>query len=108
MSFDITHSGEKGLCEYVALSQLMLYNEIFIKSGIFSKEKFDFYTKDSGYDKILENSSPVFRYHLYNKPESSLAMTLFNNAGRKLNLKTGQLYETTIKKFINNNDEINK
>ncbi|AKB10948.1 putative cysteine peptidase [Mycoplasmopsis synoviae] len=108
LSFDITHSGEKGLCEYVALSQLMLYNEIFIKSGIFSKEKFDFYTKDSGYDKILENSSPVFRYHLYNKPESSLAMTLFNNAGKKLNLKTGQLYETAIKKFINNNDEINK
>ncbi|MFL1037673.1 putative cysteine peptidase, partial [Mycoplasmopsis synoviae] len=67
-----------------------------------------FYTEDSGYDKILENSSPVFRYHLYNKPESSLAMTLFNNARRKLNLKTGQLYETAIKKFINNNDEINK
>ncbi|UWV78215.1 hypothetical protein NWE59_04725 [Mycoplasmopsis felis] len=53
---------DNGLCEYVALSQLLLYNHLFVDSTIFSIFDYDkyFILKDS--EKDINDSSPVFRF----------------------------------------------
>nr|WP_161553272.1 hypothetical protein [Mycoplasmopsis felis] len=96
-----------GLCEYVALSQLLLYNHLFVDSTIFSKLDYDkyFILKDS--EKDINDSSPVFRFAKHNlnneNVDNSLAFTLFKEGGYNYDLKTSSVLWNTTEKILKNN-----
>ncbi|EGV00237.1 hypothetical protein MCSF7_02226 [Mycoplasmopsis columbina SF7] len=98
-------NSENGLCEYVALSQILLYNELFIKSGIFTDEQFRKYIVESAFSNKLEDTSPLFRYHNNNSPKESLGYKLYELADKNIDLKTGNLYVQATKSFISNPEE---
>ncbi|AZZ65564.1 hypothetical protein DMC14_002080 [Metamycoplasma phocicerebrale] len=97
-----------GLCEYVALSQLLLYTELFIRPNIFDYDQYNNYILESNSNDLYK-SSPLFRYHYYNTDSNkkSLAYDLFKLGGEYLNLKTGNYYEIIVNKFIKYKNVLN-
>ncbi|BAP39747.1 putative cysteine peptidase [Metamycoplasma canadense] len=99
--------GNYGLCEYVALSQLLLYTELFIRPDIFDYEQYNHYIFESNSDNLYY-SSPEFKYHYWNSTKKSLTYDLFKMGGEYLNLKTGNYYEYIVKQFIKNKEVLNE
>nr|WP_322959118.1 hypothetical protein [Mycoplasmopsis canis]WQQ12539.1 hypothetical protein RRG48_00635 [Mycoplasmopsis canis] len=85
-----------GICEYVALSELLLYNHLFVDSSIFNSLTWDKYIKNNRYDDDLEHSSPVFKglnyYSSAEEKRNSLPYKLFEAADKSLNLWTSSYY----------------
>ncbi|MDC4184035.1 putative cysteine peptidase [Mycoplasma bradburyae] len=84
-----------GLCEYIALSQILLYNHLFVDGSIFTDYEYNKYIKDANEwtKEHWEDTSPVFR-NLYKGAQytDSLTYKLYKSGGEKLDLKTTIIY----------------
>ena len=94
-----------GLCEYVALSQLYLYTELFVQPNIFNNEQFSHYIEINN-DNSLTNSSPIFKYSVLDENKKSLAYDLYKLGGKYLNLKSGVTYQNISQKFITSKETL--
>ncbi|MCF1354696.1 C39 family peptidase [Mycoplasma hominis] len=97
-----------GLCEYIAISNILLYNELFNQSGIFTNEEFNDFFKYDNYDNSIENASPIFRYYQYDHADYSLVAKLWRLNKRWLNFYSYNSYTYSIDKFLNGKDAKNK
>ncbi|MEX1815985.1 putative cysteine peptidase [Metamycoplasma hominis] len=102
------YNDTSGLCEYVAISNILLYNELFNQSGIFTNEEFNDFFKYDNYDDSIENSSPIFRYYQYDHPDYSLVAKLWRLNKRWLDFYAYNSYTYPIDKFLNNKEAKNK
>ena len=93
-----TEGPKGGLCEYIALSMLLLYNELFVSSGFFTDAEF---TNYFGYDQNNNNiSRPIYRYSYWNQPENSLATKLWKGNKSATNIKTGKTLARAAKNWL--------
>lgn len=93
---------DSGLCEYIAISNILLYNELFKHSGIFNEEEFKNYFEYEKNNNSIINSSPTFKYYQYNHPDNSLVAKLWRLNKRWLNFYSYNSYTYPINKFLNN------
>ncbi|AXK51649.1 putative cysteine peptidase [Spiroplasma alleghenense] len=88
-----------GLCEYISLSTLMTYQELFCNSGYFTEGEWDHYfdlQKKIG--KFI--NMPYHENAEYDKKEESLVAKLFILNGKKINIKFGGGVDDTLREFI--------
>lgn len=96
-----------GLCEYIAMSNILLYNHLFKNSNIFTNEEFNEYFEYNNYDNSLINASPTFKYYQYNEPNKSLVANLWRLNKRWVNFYAYSSYKYPINKFIKNKEAFN-
>ncbi|AWX69681.1 putative cysteine peptidase [[Mycoplasma] anseris] len=99
-------NSKNGLCEYVALSQLLLYNHLFIDASIFSEDDFDKYIQIN-WSRKLEHSSPVFKHIIDANKEAwqkLLPYKLYESNERHINLKNTKHYWTSVESIIGKNN----
>ncbi|MFV8469506.1 putative cysteine peptidase [Mycoplasma sp. SK341A] len=95
-------TGMIGLCEYVALSQLLLYNHLFIDGTIFTDDQYAKFIKDPDQTSIKywEDTSPVFKnIWPWEQFKNCLTYTLYELADKSLNLHTSNYYWYMFDKF---------
>lgn len=91
---------ESGLCEYVALANLLLYNQLFVSPTIFSDQTFHKYLGYDNSNNSLEQSSPVNKFYLGYKEDCSFPYKLWALADYQINLHTANYLTQTAKSFI--------
>lgn len=89
-----------GMCEYIALSNLLLYNELFTSSTIFTDEEFNKYFELSKGESDIFESSPVFRNYGLKNPKESLPYKLWKLNNEKLNLWEISSYYLPVTRFM--------
>ncbi|MEA4333634.1 putative cysteine peptidase [Mycoplasma sp. 1232] len=94
-----------GLCEYVALSQLLLYNHLFVDGTIFTQTQYDQFIKEAPRYNIKhwEDTSPVFKHEYpYDGYKKSLTYHLYELADKQRDLKTPNYYRLAFDRFNKN------
>ncbi|WP_373435820.1 putative cysteine peptidase [Metamycoplasma equirhinis] len=99
---------DSGLCEYIAISNILLYNHLFKNSCIFTDEEFANYFDYGNYNETIQNSSPTFKYYQYNNPDNSLVAKLWRLNKRWLNFYSYNSYTYSINKFLQGKDVFSK
>ncbi|UUM20349.1 hypothetical protein NPA13_02755 [Mycoplasma sp. 2045] len=105
--------GRRGLCEYVALSQLLLYNHLFVDGTVFTQDQYNKFIKEAPQNNIRhwEHTSPVFKYKYsyhhednvqYKDYKKSLTYHLYQLADGQINLKTPNYYRLAFDRFNKN------
>ncbi|MEA4162348.1 putative cysteine peptidase [Mycoplasma sp. 4404] len=105
--------GRRGLCEYVALSQLLLYNHLFVDGTVFTQDQYNKFIKEAPQNNIIhwEHTSPVFKYKYsyhhednvqYKDYKKSLTYHLYQLADGQINLKTPNYYRLAFDRFNKN------
>lgn len=99
-----------GLCEYVALSNLLLFHELFSASGVFTEEQYKMYIEKTYFydNKVIEESSPVFKNYSYSNPDNSLVKLLYNYTGKIQYIQQPYHFKTAVDKFMTNSTEKEK
>ena len=92
----------QGLCEYVSLSMLLLYNELFVSSGFFTDEEFSTYFQNDGKVGNGEISIPSYLYYQHNYPEKSLVRKLWEKNKSATDIKTGKTLARAYKNWLSN------
>ncbi len=88
-----------GLCEYISLSTIMTYLELFKTPSVFTQNSFNEY-----FDYSLNNYSekiiaPYHKHYQGNKPEKSLPVKLWELNNKKTDLKGGGSVHTTFRNW---------
>lgn len=92
----------QGLCEYVSLSTLLLYNELFISSGFFTDEEFATYFENNQQVSDNQIAMPEHKYYQYNQPENSLVRKLWKKNKSAKDIKTGKTLARAYKNWLSN------
>ncbi|WP_152541418.1 putative cysteine peptidase [Metamycoplasma hyosynoviae] len=92
--------GDSGLCEYVAISNLLLYNELFKIGGLFTDEQFNEYFDYEINPTNIKYSSPTFRYYQNKFPNYSLVAKLWRLNNRKVDFYSYNGYTLPINEFM--------
>lgn len=90
-----------GLCEYISLYLLFMYNELFVSSGFFSDEEMSRFLQYE--DKLINNTNiklPVSRYHEYNYRRSSFTYNLYEKL-QWVNIKEGRTINSVLCTHLN-------
>ncbi|GAA5414939.1 putative cysteine peptidase [Ureaplasma ceti] len=94
------YKNNEGLCEYIALANLMLYEQLFINSSLFTTGKFNEYFKLTYGNNIIEDSSPIFKQYGFYNPSLGLVYKLWEDANFKLDLTNGDVLKDSLIKFL--------
>lgn len=90
-----------GVCEYIAMSNLLLYHELFTTAGVFSDTQYNRYIDPSPVsNSTIDGASPTFKNYNYNNPDDSLARKLFDLNGELQRIQQPYHYKNTINKFM--------
>ena len=92
----------QGLCEYVSLSTLLLYNELFISSGFFTDEEFATYFENNKQASNNQIAIPEHKHYEYNQPENSLVRKLWEKNKSATDIKTGKTLARAYKNWLSN------
>ncbi|WP_353289984.1 putative cysteine peptidase [Ureaplasma ceti] len=97
----------EGLCEYIALANLMLYEQLFVDSSLFTEQYFNKYFKLNMYYPDVEDNGPSFKQFDDKHPKDGLVYKLWQNENYKLNLTNGGWLKDSLLKFLKqeNNSE---
>ncbi|MDD7837797.1 hypothetical protein PUW86_02195 [Metamycoplasma hyosynoviae] len=100
---------KNGLCEYVAIANLLLYNELFKTSGLFNAtEMNDYFDYEGEDDSELKRSSPTFRFYDDDNPDLSLVADLWRSNNRRTDIYSYKSYYRAIKNFVKNKNVLKK
>ncbi|GAA5414771.1 putative cysteine peptidase [Ureaplasma ceti] len=94
----------EGLCEYVALANIMLYEQLFIDSSLFTNSEFNKYFNENTNPNSIENTSPYFKQYAKSNPSKGLVYDLWKNANYSLNLTNGGWLKESLLKFLRQED----
>ncbi|AHI53775.1 hypothetical protein SSABA_v1c03660 [Spiroplasma sabaudiense Ar-1343] len=94
---ELTKGSSMGLCEYISLSTIMTYLELFVSPSVFSEKAFEHYFQ---YDDDYSGDLILAPYHINYQnlnPDSSLPVKLWKLNKKKTDLKGGSFVHDTFR-----------